>query len=77
MFGQEDLTIAEIKPTSLWCDSGHKAPEKFGKDDLGNEKATKFFKITCKNKPEVNGKIFCELCLTLANHMADQKKKKG
>ena len=46
MFGQEDLTIAEIKPTSLWCDSGHKAPEKFGKDDLGNEKSVGKIVIT-------------------------------
>jgi hypothetical protein len=75
MFGTEDLTISEIKSTTLWCDSGHKAPEKFGKDDLGNEKNTRFFKISCSKKPEVHGKIFCELCLAVANHIADQKKK--
>jgi hypothetical protein len=64
-----ELTFTQIEnPPSLWCDSGHKAPETWGKD----QKPIRFFRASGK----ANG-IFCECCMIVANYISDQKRKEN
>jgi hypothetical protein len=68
-----DLTIQQVStPIGNWCDTGHNAPEKFGYNGpFTKEEPIRFFQV--KNK-ENNG-IYCEICLTIANRIAKDRKK--
>jgi hypothetical protein len=63
-----DLKIDEVLDhTSLVCRSGHVASKLFCRDGPKSpEVPTKFFEVTSRSNPEVNG-IYCEPCLIIAN----------
>jgi len=63
MFVKPDLITKEVPPPSnLWCQSGHKVAP----DTLFQGGPVRFFQVTGIG---VNG-VYCELCLTVANHKA-------
>jgi hypothetical protein len=76
MIGSEDMTVREVlAPIGNLCHSGHTAPEEFKRNGVDVE-PTRFFEVRAKNNPSVIG-VYCEPCLIIANHMAQQKKKNG
>ena len=74
MFSNVELTVKEItQPLTKWCSSGHFAPDMFKRKGPDYpEEPTKFFQITGKG---IDG-IYCELCLIIANYVAQQNKRK-
>jgi hypothetical protein len=65
-----DLTIKQVEePAGRWCSSGHIPTDTFGID--GVDAPTRFFNIKGNG---VDG-VFCEICLTAANYIANQQKK--
>jgi hypothetical protein len=69
---EADMTIKEANvPITRWCDSGHNAQATFRRQ--GPDKPAepiRFFTVTGHG---ING-TFCEPCLIVANHIAQQKK---
>lgn len=71
---QPDLTFREVPtPINNWCSSGHSAPETFRRN--GPDRAaepTKFFSTS--GNDDIEG-VYCELCLIVARHISQEKKK--
>jgi hypothetical protein len=69
-----DMTYREVpQPFNRWCASGHCAPETFPRNgpELPAE-PTKFFSVS--GNGDIEG-TYCELCLIVAQHIAQEKKK--
>ena len=67
-----DFNAVEVDcPIGNWCDSGHRAPELFGRNGPDTDPLPMRFFM-------VNGKAlkgtYCELCLMIANKLAQNKK---
>jgi hypothetical protein len=70
VFRTADLVIKQVpSPQNNWCKSGHEV-----KNKLGEDVEVRFYQVTSKKKPAVDG-VYCELCLVIANSMANSKKK--
>jgi hypothetical protein len=68
MFLKPDLLQKEVDPPfNRWCASGHVAPL-----HQKNNNIIRFFLIEGHN---ISG-TYCELCLIVANHIANQDKKR-
>jgi hypothetical protein len=69
------MTILGIKdvdpPINNWCSSGHIAPAMFKSDANSDATPTKFYSVSSAG---MSG-IFCELCMIVAQHLANQKRK--
>lgn len=74
MFSNADFSVKEItQPVTKWCVSGHFAPDMFKREGPDRpEEPTKFFHVIGK---DIDG-IYCELCLIIANYVAQQNKRK-
>lgn len=68
------ITFDEVlRHTSRLCASGHEAPEKFRRGGPSDEPTpTRFFKVTGQG---IEGKIFCEPCVMIANWYSEMQKK--
>ena len=71
----EDLITKQVEdPPGRWCSSGHIAPETFRREGPGSEwLPTRFFKVFGKAAGVAAG-TYCEPCLVIANHIAEQKR---
>jgi hypothetical protein len=72
-----DLQVKQVAASpGRWCASGHVAVESWSREGPGTPLVpTLFYQVTSVVDRKVNG-TYCELCLTVANAMARENKKR-